>query len=141
MISELSKKDLSHLVKSKITASILEITNGAVLAKNLQKAIKKGVKLITAELHKNLKDIKAPAKSEPAPEPVQKANTAGKTIKAGIAKSADKKGTTPKKAVKKASIAKKTVKKGTVAKKAIKKTPVTQTAAASSTSVENVNPS
>lgn len=103
--SKFSKKELSHLIETKIASGITEIINDDKPSKQLKKAIKKAGKLIGAELRKNLKE-----KVETTGP-----KSAGKTIeKTKVAQN------------KKASVAKKANKKAQASKKPGKKTPVTK---------------
>jgi hypothetical protein len=121
----LSKKALSKLLQSKISAEILELTGLKKLPDHIRKTIKKAGKKISSELHSgagddgNSQQNAAPVKShgdKHSPKEAGKVKAAKnevKKAKPAVAKKAVKiaKPRVVKKAASKASVAKKPVKK------------------------------
>ena len=114
-VNQISKKELSKLIKSKISIGISEIVSKGEKTGNVQKAIKEASKLISSELRKNLK---AGKKTEFITQPVSEPSQP--EVK-NVAKKAVKRSPTIKKASKNAKGIKKVAGKVKVAKKAVKK--------------------
>jgi hypothetical protein len=122
--NHLSKKELRMLVNSKITAAISEIAGTGKIPANVETAIKKASKLISAKFRKSLN---AASKSTAVAEPVQvvvvkkeisgnktRRKTANKSSKSsGAAKKiAGRTTTTDRTPVKKVKVARRAVRKG-----------------------------
>ena len=62
---KLSKKEIRHLVETKLLHSISEITHDNKISKELEKKVKKAGKMISKELQENLKPkpVKAAVKT------------------------------------------------------------------------------
>jgi hypothetical protein len=121
----LSKKALSKLLQSKISAEILELTGLKKLPDHIRKTIKKAGKKISSELHNGTTDTANAKDMAPAGKPNGNKHAPKEPVKVQAAKKAVKKAkpAATKQAIKTANpgVAKKSAAKAAVAKKPVKK--------------------
>jgi hypothetical protein len=82
--AKLSKKEIRHLVETKLLHSISEITHDKKFSKGLEKKVKKAGKMLSKEVQENLK-------TKPINAAVKPNQKTAKPKKAGIKKAAAKK--------------------------------------------------